>query len=70
MEDGGNMSQELVQESALPEMPVSKLPNHDEFDSETLQIGYYAPRIDPAGFVDLTSRPGWARLRGRNPDAP
>lgn len=65
MEKGGNMAQEFVQESTLPESPASKLPAHDDFDGETLQIGYYAPRIDPAGFVDLTSRPGWARLRGQ-----
>lgn len=65
MEKGGNMAQEFVQESTLPESPASKLPAHDDFDGETLQIGYYAPRIDPSGFVDLTSRPGWARLRGQ-----
>ena len=65
MEKGGNMAQEFVQESTLPESPASKLPAHDDFDGKTLQIGYYAPRIDPSGFVDLTSRPGWARLRGQ-----
>ncbi len=37
----------------------------DDFDSPELALGYYAPRIDPKSFVDLSSRPGWARLRGQ-----
>ena len=65
MENGGNLAEELVQESALPEVPMRKLPEHDDFDSEHLEIGYYAPRIDARTFVDLKSRPGWARLRGQ-----
>lgn len=52
MENGGNMAQEFVKESKLPEYPVKKLPQRDDFDSETLGIGYYAPRIDPVTFVD------------------
>lgn len=28
-------------------------------------LWYYAPRISPKSFMDLTSRPGWARLRGQ-----
>ncbi len=65
MENGGNLAQEWVKESSLPECSAKKLPVHDEFDSDTLEIGYYAPRIDPNSFVDLKSRPGWARLRGQ-----
>lgn len=65
MENGGNMAQEFVEESKLSEYPVKKLPQRDEFDSETLGIGYYAPRIDPVTFVDLKARPGWLRLRGQ-----
>ena len=65
MENGGNMAQEFVKESKLPEYPVKKLPQRDDFDSETLGIGYYAPRIDPVTFVDLKARPGWIRLRGQ-----
>lgn len=30
-----------------------------------LEIGYYAPRIDPQTFIDLKARPGWIRLRGQ-----
>jgi len=44
----------------MPQLPV-----HDDFDTPELNIGYYAPRIDPNSFVDLKSRPGWARLRGQ-----
>ena len=44
---------------------MPKLLAHDDFDSPQLHIGYYAPRIDPKTFVDLTSRPGWVRLRGQ-----
>jgi xylan 1,4-beta-xylosidase len=65
MENGDNLAQEFVEESSLKEFPVEALPSYDDFDSETLGIGYYAPRIDPKTFVDLTSRPGWARLRGQ-----
>ena len=65
MKDGGNLAQEFVEESSLPEVPVKALPTHDDFDSEELSIGYYAPRIDPLSFVDLKARPGWARLRGQ-----
>lgn len=65
MEHGGNLAQELVPESSLPEVTGKVLPSHDDFDLPKLGIGYYAPRIDPARFTDLTSRPGWIRLRGQ-----
>lgn len=65
----GNLAQEYVKESALPQAPVPLLPERDEFDTETLRVGYYAPRIDPASFTDLTSRPGWLRMRGQESGA-
>ena len=65
MEHGDNLAQEFVAESALPEVPLGGLPAHDDFDSPALGMGYYAPRIDPLTFVDLTTRPGWIRLRGQ-----
>ena len=65
MKDGGNLAQEFVEESSLPEAPVRPIPSHDDFDSGELGIQYYAPRIDPLSFVDLKVRPGWARLRGQ-----
>ena len=65
MADGSNLAKEFVEPSALPEVPVAQIPVHDDFDSAELALHYYAPRIDPKSFVDLTSRPGWARLRGQ-----
>lgn len=62
---GSHLVEEFVQPSQLPAFPVSSLPAYDDFDSQELGIGYYAPRIDPKTFVDLVSRPGWARLRGQ-----
>ena len=64
-ENGGNLARECVEESALPKKPLAKINAFDGFDSPQLALGWYAPRIDPASFVDLTSRPGWARLRGQ-----
>lgn len=65
MEDGGNLPQELVKPSMLPEVPMKPALTFDDFDKPELDLCYYAPRIDPKTFVDLTSRPGWARLRGQ-----
>lgn len=49
-------------ESICVHSPTKMLWNHSP---SRAPIGYYAPRIDPATFVDLKSRPGWARLRGQ-----
>lgn len=65
MENGGNLAQEDVPESMLPEVPVSKLPEFDDFDSGVLGNFYYSPRIMPQSFADVTSRPGYVRLRGQ-----
>ena len=65
MADGGNLAREFVEPSALPEVPVAEIPVVDDFDSAELAVYYYAPRIDPMSFADLTSRPGWIRLRGQ-----
>ena len=48
---------------------MPSLPDLDDFDSETLSLMYYAPRIDPGSFTDLTSRPGWIRIRGQESGA-
>jgi len=65
MESGGNIIEDSVKPSGLREVVMPKLPSHDDFDAPELSIGYYAPRIDPNTFVDLKTRPGWARLRGQ-----
>ena len=36
MKDGGNLAQEFVEESSLPEAPVRPIPSHDDFDSGEL----------------------------------
>lgn len=60
MVDGGNLPREAVGEGVSPKRSF-----HDDFDAPALGLGYYAPRIDPASFADLTARPGWVRLRGQ-----
>lgn len=65
MADGTNIAKEYCEESGLPEYPVSKIPDLDDFDSATLGNWYYAPRIMPQRFADVTARPGWVRLRGQ-----
>lgn len=65
MSGGGNLVRSETEESGLPEFTASELPSRDDFDSEELGIGYYSLRIDHAGFTDLSSRPGWLRMRGQ-----
>lgn len=65
MENEGILAQEYVEESSLSEYPVKKPLEKDDFDSDKLALGYYAPRIDPMSFADLKARPGWIRLRGQ-----
>lgn len=65
MADGSNLAKEYFEESRLPEYPVPQIPDLDNFDSDTLGIQYYAPRIMPETFADLKARPGYVRLRGQ-----
>lgn len=65
MADGSNLAKELVEESSLPEVPMPKLPEFDDFDGDTLGSFYYAPRIMPEQFADVTARKGWVRIRGQ-----
>ncbi len=65
MADGSNLAKEEVPESALPEAPMRKIPEFDDFDGEELGNYYYAPRIMPHRFADLSARPGYVRLRGQ-----
>lgn len=65
MADGGNLAKMEVPEPALPDVPMPQSPDFDGFDSPNLGNFYYAPRIMPTRFVDLTSRPGWLRMRGQ-----
>lgn len=65
MADGGNLARSVVEGSKLPEWMPEPPKELDHFDSETLGLQYYAPRIHPDSFCDLTSRPGWLRMRGQ-----
>lgn len=65
MADGSNLAKMEVPESHLPEVPLQMPPAFDDFDSPQLGNFYYAPRIMPSRFADVTARPGWVRLRGQ-----
>lgn len=65
MADGSNLAKLEVPEPDLFEAPVRKLPDLDDFDEPVLRPGWYAPRIMPETFCDLTSRPGYLRMRGQ-----
>ena len=54
-----------TQESSLPEYPMPKIPDFDDFDSGELGNWYYAPRIMPQSFADVNARPGYVRIRGQ-----
>jgi xylan 1,4-beta-xylosidase len=45
--DGSNLARLEAGESALPEVPMPKIPSFDDFDREELGNWYYAPRILP-----------------------
>ena len=64
MADGSNLAKAEVEEPDLPDAPLPVPPAVDDFDSDALAPNWYAPRIMPHRFCDLTSRPGWLRLRG------
>lgn len=55
-------------EEAEPELPAVPVPapvSFDDFEGAELENFYYAPRIMPSSFADVTARPGWVRLRGQ-----
>ena len=60
-----NLAQIETQESSLPEYPMPKIPDFDDFDSGELGNWYYAPRIMPQSFADVNARPGYVRIRGQ-----
>lgn len=61
---GGKLPDACIPDSALPEHPLPPAQGFDDFDSRTLGAQYFAPRIHPHRFTDLTARPGWLRMRG------
>ena len=65
MADGTNLAKSEVEESALPEEELPTIPAFDDFDGEELGNFYYAPRIMPQRFADVTARKGYVRIRGQ-----
>jgi xylan 1,4-beta-xylosidase len=65
MADQSNLAKESFEESKLPEYPLPQIPVFDDFNSDTLGIQYYAPRISPESFTDVNARPGYVRIRGQ-----
>lgn len=65
MADGSNLAKITVPESALPQCPLPGIPEFDDFDAPSLGNWYYAPRMMPQTFADVTARPGYVRLRGQ-----
>lgn len=65
MADQSNFAKESFEESKLPEYPMPQIPDFDDFNSDTLGIQYYAPRISPESFADVKARPGYVRIRGQ-----
>ncbi|MFV0241582.1 MAG: glycoside hydrolase family 43 protein [Lacrimispora sphenoides] len=65
MADQSNLAKESFEESKLPEYLMPQIPDFDDFNSDTLGIQYYAPRISPESFTDVKARPGYVRIRGQ-----
>ena len=65
MADGSNLAKLEVPESSLPEYPVEKTPDFDDFDGDELGNFYYSPRIMPQRFADVKARKGYVRIRGQ-----
>lgn len=65
MADGSKLAKEYVEESGLREYLLHQIPSFDDFDGDKLGNWYYAPRISPESFADVTARPGYVRIRGQ-----
>lgn len=65
MADGSNLAKLEIPESSLPEYPIEKTPDFDDFDGDELGNFYYSPRIMPQRFADINARKGYVRIRGQ-----
>jgi len=62
---GGKLAKKELPEVNLPEARCPKMIEQDDFDEEELGLFYYAPRISPKSFTNLTERKGYLRIRGQ-----
>ena len=60
-----NLAEDHFEGSALPEVKYPQTEALDDFDSNTLGINYYSPRIAPSEYADLSKRAGYLRIRGQ-----
>ena len=65
MAAGGNLAQHQVEESNLPSQPFPAKPDRDDFDGQTLDNAFYAPRIRLQRFTSLERKAGYLALRGQ-----
>lgn len=61
----GNLAQHQVEESNLPSQPFPAKPDRDDFDGQTLDNAFYAPRIRFQRFTSLERKAGYLALRGQ-----
>lgn len=65
MADGSNLAKTEVEESNLAECRLPEIPSFDDFEKPVLGNYYYAPRLMPQSFADVSVRPGYVRIRGQ-----
>jgi len=66
MADGTNIAKDSTPAPKLPAHPFPKDPPRCDFDSEVLDLNFNTPRNEITGdWVDLSARPGYLRLYGR-----
>ena len=67
MSHGGYAPALEVEAPGLPECPFPALPVRDDFNRDTLGYPYQTLRVPlPETVMNLTERPGWLRLYGRD----
>lgn len=63
--NGSPLPEDECMEIGTSEFPVPQIPERDDFNENSLRIGYYAPRHIPESFADVSVRKGFVRLRGQ-----
>lgn len=65
LDGDNNLAKTQVVPSELPEYPWQEEPVREDFNSATMPINLYAPRIDYRDFTSLIDRKGYLRIRGQ-----